>query len=109
MSIELGIALCALFGVIALFFGLGTLGIRVNGLEMENEILREQNKVHEKTEANLSKRIDLNSESCNQVYDLDTKVKISQKDIERALDMIEELKAKRSMDVLDKLREDDKK
>lgn len=109
MSTALGIALCALIGVVALVSGLETLKIRVNGLEMENEILREQNKVCEKTEANLSKRIDLNSESCNQVYDLDIKIKANQKDIERALDMIEELKAKRSMDVLDKLREDDKK
>lgn len=109
MSTEFGMALCALIGVVGLVFGLGTLRIRVNDLKFEIEILREQNKVHEKTEANLSKRIDLNSESCNQVYDLDMKAKINRKDIERALDMIEELKAKRSMDVLDKLREDDKK
>lgn len=108
MSTALGIALCALIGVVALIFGLGALRLRVNGLEIENEILREQNKVHEKTEANLSKRIDLNSQTCSQVYDLNSKVKINQKDIERALDMAEELKAKRSMDILDKLREEDK-
>lgn len=108
MSTALGIALCALLGVIALVFGLGTLRLRVNSLEIANEILREQNKVHEKTEANLSKRIDINSESCSQIYDLGTAIKVNQKDIERALDMIEELKAKRSMDILDKLREEDK-
>lgn len=107
MSTALVIALCALIGVIALVFGLGALRLRVNSLEIANEILREQNKVHEKTEANLSKRIDINSESCSQVYDLNIKAKINQKDIERALDMIEELKAKRSMDILDKLREED--
>lgn len=108
MSTELGIALCALIGVVVLVFYLITLriwiNIRVNDLKFEIETLREQNKVHEKTEANLSKRIDLNSESCNQVYDLDMKIKINQKDIERTLDMIDELKA-----VLDKLREEDKK
>lgn len=109
MSAEFGIALCALIGVIALVFDLIALRIQVNDLKFEIETLREQNKVHEKTEANLSKRIDLNSESCNQVYDLDMKAKINQKDIERALDMIENLKAKRSMDVLDELREEDKK
>lgn len=107
MSVEFGIALCALIGVVALVFYIGTLRFRVNNLEIANEILREQNKVHEKTEANLSKRIDLNSESCSQVYDLNIKAEINQKDIERALDMIEELKAKRSMDILDKLREED--
>lgn len=108
MSTELGIALCALIGVIALVFDLGTLRLRVNSLEIANEILREQNKVNEKTEANLSKRIDQNSKTCSQVYDLDTEIKVNQKEIERALDMIEELKAKRSMDILDKLREEDK-
>lgn len=107
MSTVFGMALCALIGVIALFFGLGTLKIRVDDLESKIELLYDYNKVHEKVEANLIKRIDHNSESCSQVYDLDIEIKVCQKDIERALEMIDELKAKRSMDILDKLREED--
>lgn len=49
MSTALVIALCALLGVIALVFYIGALRLRVNSLEIANEILREQNKAHEKS------------------------------------------------------------
>lgn len=123
MSTELGIALCALIGVVALVFECGTLEIKVTDLESEVKLLHSlkdsQQKYIESQRKyidSLSKRIDQNaysirqlSESCGQIDDLEIKAKINQKDIERALDMTEELKAKRSMDVLDKLREEDKK
>lgn len=123
MSTELGIALCALIGVVALVFECGTLEIKVTDLESEVKLLHSlkdsQQKYIESQRKyidSLSKRIDQNaysirqlSESCGQIDDLDTEIKVNQKRVERTLDMIEELKAKRSMDVLDKLREDDKK
>ena len=115
MSTEFGIALCALIGVIALFFDLETLKIQVNVLERKVELLRNYNESQERFINVLLKHVDQNvcdirrlSESCSQIDDLGTKIKVSQKDIERTLDMIEELKAKRSMDILDKLREENK-
>lgn len=109
MSTEFGMALCALISVVVLSLDLVAVKGRIINLENEIEMLRNYNKVHEKLEANLIKRVDQNSESCSQINDLETEVKVSQKDIERTLDMIEELKAKRSMDILDKLREENKK
>lgn len=115
MSTEFGIALCAVIGVIALFFDLETLKIQFNVLERKVELFRNYNESQERYIESLAKHIEQNaynirqlSESCSQIDDLDIKAKINQKDIERAVDMIEELKAKRSMDILDKLREEDK-
>ncbi len=115
MSTEFGIALCALIAVIALFFNLEALKIQVNVLEKKVELLRNYNESQEIFINGLFKHVDQNvcdirrlSESCSQIDDLNTKIKVSQKDIERTLDMIEELKAKRSMDILDKLREESK-
>ncbi|MCD5576427.1 hypothetical protein LOB97_00225 [Lactobacillus delbrueckii subsp. lactis] len=69
----------------------------------------------EKLIANLTKRVDLNaynikqlSESCSQFKDLDIEIKVCQERVNHTMEMIEELKAKRSMDILDKLREKDK-
>ncbi|MGZ1343169.1 hypothetical protein ACXO8R_03100 [Lactobacillus delbrueckii subsp. bulgaricus] len=77
---------------------------------MEHKIERLRNCIlnHEKLEAYLIKRVDQNSESCSQVDDLDIEIRVCQKDVEHALEMIEELKAKRSMDILDELRNEDK-
>ena len=119
MSIELGMALCALISAVVLSLDLGVTRGRITNLEKELkkevELFRNYNKSQENLIANLIKRVDQNvynirqlSESCSQIDDLNIKAKINQKDIERALDMIEELKAKRSMDILDKLREEDK-
>lgn len=108
MSTELGIALCALICVVVLIIDDEIAKIKINGLEADIKLLFDYNKVHEKVEANLSKRVDQNSESCSQVDDLGIEVRVCQKDIEHAVEMIEELKAKRSMDILDELREKDK-
>lgn len=117
MSTEFGMALCALISVVVLSLDLGVTRGRVTDLEkkLKNEVefSRNYNKYQENLIANLVKRVDQNgynirqlSESCSQIDDLDTAIKVNQKDIEHALDMIEELKAKRSMDILDKLREE---
>lgn len=102
--------------LVVLDFEHSDLKSKVNELDKETQVTRTQDEYYKENIDSLAKRIDQNaysirrlSESCSQVDDLDTKIKVSQKDVERALDMIEELKAKRSMDVLDKLREDDKK
>ena len=114
MSTEFGIALCALFGVIALFFEVGALKIRVTDLESEIKLLNSLKDSQEKYIESQRKFIEQNaynirqlSKSCSQIDDLDTEIKVNQKRIEHALEMIEELKAKRSMDILDKLREED--
>lgn len=118
MSTTLGIALCALISVVVLSLELGVTRGRVTDLEkkLKNEVefSRNYNKYQERLINGLIKRVDQNvynsrqlSESCSQIEDLDTAIKVNQKDIERALDMVEELKAKRSMDILDKLREED--
>ena len=108
MSTVFGMALC---GVIALVFGLGALKIQVADLESEINSLKDS---QEKYIDTLAKHFEQNaynirqlSESCSQVNDLDIEIKVCQKDIEHALEMIEDLKAKRSMDILDKLREED--
>lgn len=48
MSTEFGIALCALIGVVALVFGLGTLKIRVTDLESETKLLYKLSQSQEK-------------------------------------------------------------
>lgn len=115
MSTEFGMALCSLISVIALLFELGALKIKVTDLESEIKLLHALCESQEKYIDTLAKHVEQNtynirqlSESCSQIDDLDTKAKINQKDIEHALEAIEELKAKRSMDILDKLREEDK-
>lgn len=118
MSTEFGMALCALICVILLSLDLGVTRGRVTHLEHELknkvELFHNYNESQERFINVLLKHVDQNacdirrlSESCSQIDDLGTKIKVSQKDIERTLDMIEELKAKRSMDILDKLREED--
>lgn len=102
MSTEFGMALCALICVIVLSLRLKTVGDRIKDLENEIKLIHNY-------QANLIKRIDQNSESCSQVNDLGIEIKVCQKDIEHALEMIEDLKAQRSMDILDRLREEDKK
>ena len=106
MSTTLGIALCALIGVVALVFERGLLEIRLTDLESETKLLYELSQSQQKYIDSLANYVRHLSESCSQIEDLDTAIKVSQKDIEHALDMIEELKAKRSMDILDKLRKD---
>lgn len=115
MSTEFGIALCALIGVIALFFNLETLKIQVNVLERKVELLNSLKDSQEQYVDSLTKHIEQNaynirqlSESCSQVDDLNIEIRVCQKDVEHALEMIEELKAKRSMDILDELRNEDK-
>lgn len=115
MSTELGIALCALIGVIALFFYLGALKIQATDLESEIKLLNSLKDSQEQYVDSLTKHIEQNaynirqlSESCSQVDDLDIEIRVCQKDVEHALEMIEELKAKRSMDILDELRNEDK-
>lgn len=95
-------------------FEISDLKDKTNELDKENRVTRTQDKYCKETIDSLVKRIEQNvysirqlSESCSQIEDLDIKAKISQKEIEHALEMIEELKAKRSMDILDKLREED--
>lgn len=106
MSAEFGMALCALICIVVLGVVLGIdsemTKANIDGLGKEIEHICN-------IQANLIKRIDQNSESCSKVNDLGIEIKVCQKDIEHALEMIEELKAKRSMDVLDELREEDKK
>ena len=116
MSAEFGIALCALIGVVALVFECGTLEIKVTDLESEVKLLHSLKDSQKKYIDTLIKHIEQNacnirqlSESCSQVNDLDIEIRVCQKDIEHALEMIEDLKAKRSMDILDKLREEDKR
>lgn len=113
MSTEFGMALSALIGVVGLIFEVTYLKYELNN---EVELFRKYIESLQGLVASLTNRAEQNtydighlSESCSKINDLDIKAKINQKDIERAMDMIEELKAKRSMDVLDKLREEDKK
>jgi hypothetical protein len=110
MSTEFVMALCALICVVILSLDLGIIRGRVTYLEhelkKEVELLDNYNRVQENLIANLIKRIDQNSESCSQVNDLGIEIRVCQKDVEHALEMIEELKAKRSMDILDELRKE---
>lgn len=101
---------------LVLAFEISDLKDKINELDKENRVTRTQDKYYKENIDSLAKRIGQNaysirqlSESCGQIDDLEIKAKINQKDIEHALDMIDELKAQRSMDVLDELREEDKK
>ena len=114
MSTEFGMALSALIGVVVLSLRLRTVRDRIKDLENEIKMLNSLKDPQEKYIDALAKHFEQNaynirqlSESCSQVDDLDIKIRVCQKDIEHALEMIEDLKAKRSMDILDKLREED--
>ncbi|AZA15958.1 MAG: hypothetical protein DQL93_04910 [Lactobacillus delbrueckii subsp. lactis] len=79
------------------------------------ELFRNYNESQERFINVLLKHVDQNvcdikqlSESCGQIDDLGIEVKVCQEHVNHTMDMIEELKAKRSMDILDKLREKDK-
>lgn len=115
MSTDIVISLMAIACVLVFYADSEATKNKINHLEREVELLHKYNESQEKLINTLLKHVDQNvcdirqlSESCNQIKDLDTKVSVSQKDIERTLDMIEELKAQRSMDILDKLREENK-
>lgn len=111
---DLVLIVLVLLSLIILDFEKSDLKDKINELDKETKVTRTQDEYYKESIDSLAKRIDQNtysirqlSESCSQIEDLDTEIKVSQKDIEHALDMIEELKAKRSMDILDKLREED--
>ncbi|WP_231537975.1 hypothetical protein [Lactobacillus delbrueckii] len=119
MSAEFGMALCALISVVLLSLDLGVTRGRVTHLEHELknkvELFRNYNESQERFINVLLKHVDQNvcdikqlSESCGQIDDLGIEVKVCQEHVNHTMDMIEELKAKRSMDILDKLREKDK-
>lgn len=119
MSTEFGMALCALISVVLLSLDLGVTRGRVTHLEHELknkvELFRNYNESQERFINVLLKHVDQNvcdirrlSESCSQVEDLDIEIKACQERVNHTMDMIEELKAKRSMDILDKLREENK-
>ena len=90
MSTVFGMALWALIGMAVLAIDGKTTKAKIKNLEAEIEYLRNYQEY-------LIKHIDKNSESYSQVDDLDIEIKACQKDIEHALEMIEDLKAKRSM------------
>lgn len=100
---------------LVLAFEISDLKDKINELDKESQVTRTQDKYYKETIDSLVKRIEQNaysirqlSESCSQVDDLDIEIKACQKGIEHALEMIEDLKAQRSMDILDRLREEDK-
>lgn len=101
MSTEFGMALCLLGCVVVLAIDGENTKTKIKNLESKIEYLCNYTDY-------LAKRIDHNSESCSQVNDLGIEIKVCQKDIEHALEMTEDLKAQRSMDILDRLREEDK-
>ncbi|MBT9069195.1 hypothetical protein ACXO8X_02435 [Lactobacillus delbrueckii subsp. bulgaricus] len=111
----LTVATCALLCIILFCFDNSYLRTKINKLEKESLVTRTQDKYYKEIIDSLTKRIDQNdcdirqlSESCSQVDDLGIEIRVCQKDVEHALEMIEELKAKRSMDILDELRKEDK-
>lgn len=112
---DLVLIVIVLICLIIFDFEISDLKDKINELDKESRVTRTQDKYYKETIDSLVKRIEQNvysirqlSESCSQVDDLDIEIKVCQKDIEHALEMIEDLKAQRSMDILDKLREEDK-
>lgn len=111
---DLVLIVLVLLSLILLDFEKSDLKDKINELDKETKVTRTQDEYYKENIDSLAKRIDQNaysirqlSESYGQVNDHEIEIRACQKDIERALDMIEELKAKRSMDILDKLREED--
>ena len=105
--------------MILLSLDLGVMRGRVTHLEHELknkvELFHNYNESQERFINVLLKHVDQNvcdigrlSESCSQIDDLDIEIKTCQERVNHTIDMIEELKAKRSMDILDKLREENK-
>lgn len=113
MNAVIGVALCALFSVVVFGIKLGVTEGKAKSLEKDVELLRNYIKAQEKIVDTLIKHVDQNTynikrliESCGQIDDLGIEIKVCQERVNHTMDMIEELKAKRSMDILDKLREE---
>lgn len=113
MNAVVGVALCALLSTAVFGIKLGVIEGKANSLAKDIELLRNYIKAQENNVDSLTRHVDQNaynirrlSESCSQVEDLGIEIKVCQERVNHTMDMIEELKAKRSMDILDKLREE---